>query len=430
MDAAGVLAAARETGVRFIRLQFIDILGMIKDVAIPALRLDEALNGGIAFDGSALQGFVRAAESEMLLRPDPSTYAPLPWSDPPGSTARLICSVFHQDGRPFPGCPRGNLERVIEAHRGLGYSMRVQTEVEFYLLRNGENEGSAVEADESGGYYDHVRGDDTGDVRRLLVVTLCEMGVPVIMSFHENSPGQHEIVIGSDDALAAADHITTAKVTAKRLAAHLGYQATFMPKPRSGLNGSGLHVRIRMEKSGRELLHHDRKGHPSLRCFLAGVLEHAGALCAVANPIVNSYKRLVPGYEAPTRCGWSYGGRDSLVRVRGEANREDSIEYRGPDPSCNPYLLLACVFQAGLDGLIRKAPLQAPEETAAADGVPATPLPRTLGEALSALETDAVIQSALGQGILPDYINARRVEWQMYLSQVDRWEIDHYLAKC
>lgn len=432
MNAGDVVQKAGESGVQFIRLQFIDILGIIKDVVIPVERLEEALARGIRFDGSALQGFVRTAESDMLLKPDPHTYRVLPWGNPPGVTALLICSVHHMDGRPFAGCPRANLARVLSACESTGHQLHLQAEVEFYLLRRDIRGGLAVESDDAGGYFDHVPGGDGDEIRRQLVIILRQMRIPIAMSHHENSPGQHEIVIGRDGAMETADHIAVTKAAARRLAAQLGCQATFMPKPRTGMNGSGLHLRLSMLKKGRNSFH-PNGGHEILsltgRFVLAGLLEHASALCAVANPLVNSYKRLVPGYEAPTRLGWSCSSRDPLFRVSGAMDEEAFVEYRGPDPSCNPYLLLACLAQSGVDGLIRKVPLQMPDGSDGRDTEQAAWLPRTLGEALAALESDPVVRDALGPAILPDYVDARRLEWEMYLSQVDRWEVHHYLGK-
>lgn len=433
MTGPDVLAETARAGVQFVRLQFIDILGIMKDVAIPIERLAEALSHGISFDGSALQGFVRTAESDMRLRPDPETYAVFPWSDPAHPTARLICSVFQPDGEPFGGCPRWNLHRICESAANIGLCVDCEAELEFYLLRPDSKGGYEIRLDDAAGYFDHAPDDRGDEVRRAAVIALRAMGVPVALSHHENSPGQHEVVLGRAGAVATADAAMIVKQVTRRVAAQHGYIASFMPKPRTGVNGSGLHLNLHLtgaHKRGGPRAQLSGPG-PNAAAFAAGLIGHAGALCAVANPLVNSYKRLVPGYEAPVRADCSATGRNPFVRCRPrpEGGVEPVIEFRGPDSACNPYLTLAAVIQAGMDGMIRELdlPLSGSERNILS-GQTAL-LPRTLHEALECLIADSVIGTALGEGILADYVDAKRIEWQMYCSYVDTWEVHHYLGK-
>lgn len=434
MTGLDVLNETEKAGVQFVRLQFIDILGIMKDVAIPVERLKEALSGGVAFDGSALQGFVRTAESDMRLRPDPGTYAVFPWSDPAHPTARLICSVFHPGGGPFEGCPRWNLQRICASATEMGLGVECEAELEFYLLKPDSRGGFEIRRDDAAGYFDNAPDDDGDEVRRAAVIALRAMGVPVVLSHHENSPGQHEVVLGRAGVIAAADAVMTVKQVTRRVAAQYGYMASFMPKPRTGVNGSGLHLHLHLIRTPGRGGSRGQTNDPGVdvSAFAAGLLDHAGALCAVANPLVNSYKRLVPGYEAPVRADWSTTGRNPFVRWRPRHENDDGpiIEFRGPDSACNPYLTLSCVIQAGIDGIVRELDLPPPSgaEKDALSGQE-TFLPRTLHESLESLIEDAVIGAALGDGILADYVDAKRIEWQMYCSHVDTWEVHHYLGK-
>lgn len=434
MTGLDVLNETAKTGVQFVRLQFIDILGIMKDVAIPVERLEEALSDGIAFDGSALQGFVRTAESDMRLRPDPGTYAVFPWSDPDHPTARLICSVFHPGREPFEGCPRWNLHRICASAAETGLGVECEAELEFYLLKPDSQGGYEIRHDDAAGYFDHAPDDCGDEVRRAAVIALRAMGIPVVLSHHENSPGQHEVVLGRAGAVATADAVMTVKQVTRRVAFQYGYIASFMPKPRTSVNGSGLHLHLHLVRTPRRGSPRGRTIDPGVdaAAFAAGLLDHAGALCAVANPLVNSYKRLVPGYEAPVRADWSTTGRNPLVRCRPRRENDDEpvLEYRGPDSACNPYLTLACIIQAGIDGIVRELdlPLLSGPEKGALPGKAAL-LPRTLHESLESLIEDSVIGTALGDGILADYVDAKRIEWQMYCTHVDTWEVHHYLGK-
>ncbi len=433
-----VLRLARELDVKFVRLQFTDILGIIKNVAIPVGMLEKALAGGVMFDGSSIEGFVRIEESDMYLRPDPNTFAVFPWKAKEGTTARLICDVYSTDGTPFEGCPRSTLKRVLQEAREMGFELMVGPEPEFFLFLRDERGRATTITNDHAGYFDLSPVDLGEEARRAIVVALEQMGFEVEASHHEVAPGQHEIDFMYADALKTADNIATFRLVVRTIAMQHNFHATFMPKPIAGVNGSGMHTHLSLFRDGRNAFYHPEGEYQlsdTALYFIGGLMEHARGYTAITNPLVNSYKRLVPGYEAPVYIAWSKQNRSPLIRVpaaRGEATR---LELRSPDPSCNPYLALAVILKAGLDGIKRRiAPPEPVDkniynmtlEEREALGIHS--LPGSLEEALDELERDEVIQEALGDHIFSHFVRAKRIEWDIYRKQVHEWELDQYLT--
>ncbi|MCR4399364.1 MAG: type I glutamate--ammonia ligase [Syntrophomonadaceae bacterium] len=433
-----IMEKAREHGVRFIRLQFTDILGILKNVAIPISQLEKALNGEIMFDGSSITGFAGIEESDMYLVPDPDTFAVFPWRPAVGAVARLICDVYTPDGKPFAGCPRNNLKRVLKEAADLGFIMNVGPEVEFFLfLLDGEGRPTTGTHDEAA-YFDLGPTDRGEDARRDMVMTLEDMGFEVEASHHEVAPGQHEIDFKYDNALKVADAIMTFKLVVHSIAQRHGLHASFMPKPLFGENGSGMHTHQSLFRDGQNAFY-DPQGPDQLsdiaRHYIAGILHHARAFSAITNPTVNSYKRLVPGFEAPVYMAWSNANRSCLIRIPAKRGLSTRIEVRNPDPSCNPYLGLAVMLKAGLDGIKKglEPPAQVQRniyhmtaEERAALGI--GNLPAHLAEALGELEKDEVIRSAVGDHIYNAFMAVKQEEWVTYQRQVHPWEVDKYLA--
>jgi len=438
-----IVKQAASDGVRFIDLQFTDILGTIKSVTIPVGALPEAVERGIWFDGSSIQGFARIQESDMFLVPDAATYAVLPWTSPERRRARLICDIQGPDQQPFMGDPRTALRRAIERAGGMGYGYNCGPELEFFIFKR-SNDGLPLTPipHDVGGYFDFSPKDEAQSIRADIVLALEQMGMKVEASHHEVATGQHEIDFEYADALTAADNAITFKYVVKAIAAAYGVYATFMPKPIFGINGSGMHTHQSLTHTadGRNAFYDasdEYRLSPIAYSFIAGQLAHARALAAVVSPTVNSYKRLTPGYEAPVYICWAQINRSALIRIpRYAEGREQSTraELRFPDPSCNPYLAFAAMLHAGLDGIERG--LHAPEpvnedvyhftpEDLTARGIKT--LPGTLGEALTELEGDPVIQEALGPHICEAYLRAKWAEWEEYRIQVSQWELDRYL---
>jgi glutamine synthetase len=433
-----ILEKAEELRVRTVRLQFTDFLGTNKNVSIPVDELPKALDGQILFDGSSIHGFVRIEESDMLLRPDLDTFALIPWKAEPDVTARLICDITNPDGSPFDGCPRTVLRRVVERARAMGYTLNAGPEAEFFLFHTGQNGVPTTLTHDEAGYFDLGPVDLGEDVRRDIVTALEDMGFDVEASHHEVAPGQHEIDFKYEDALRTADNVTTFEYVTRSVALKHGLHATFMPKPIFGINGSGMHVHLSLFKNGRNVFY-DAKSKDQLsktcRYFVGGLLKHAKGFCAITNPLVNSYKRLVPGYEAPIYICWSERNRSPLVRVparRGEGTR---VELRNPDPSCNPYLALAVIFAAGLDGIENE--IEPPErvvvnvyklgrEERVMRKIPT--LPGTLKDALGELQKDKLICETLGSHVLKHFVEAKTQAWEEYNAMVHQWELDRYLA--
>ncbi|MCS6887534.1 type I glutamate--ammonia ligase [Chloroflexus sp.] len=425
--------------VAFINLQFTDVLGIGKTVTIPVEELPDALDHGVWFDGSSIEGFARMVESDMYLVPDLATYAVVPWDRHEGMiTARLICSVHTPDGKPFAGDPRNVLSRMLDQAAAAGYRFMVAPELEFFLFKTDPN-GHILEPHDKAGYFD-VSTDLATHIRRQMARTLQAMGIAVEAVHHEVAPGQHEIDLRYADALRSADHLVTARVALKAVAQINGLHATFMPKPLAGVNGSGMHVHQSLldVESGKNLFADPDDPYglsPLARHFIAGLLAHARGMCVLLAPLVNSYKRLVPGFEAPVHISWGRTNRSALVRVpRITAGRYQAtrIELRCPDPACNPYLAYAAMLAAGLDGIKRKLPLR---DAAEEDLFHVDPrarglatLPTSLGAALDALREDEVILEAIGPSVAERFLDAKQQEWESYRAYVSQWEIDRYLA--
>ncbi len=358
-----VLEKARQLNVKFVRLQFTDILGVVKNVSIPAKLLPKALEGRMMFDGSSIEGFVRIEESDMYLDPDPDTFVILPWTESTGLTARLLCDIKNPDGSPFAGCPRSALKRVLREAKEMGYDIMVGPEPEFFLFQLSSEGTPTIKTTDEGGYFDLSPSDVGEDARRDIVLSLEEMGFEIEATHHEVSPGQHEIDFRYANALATADAIVTFRVVARTVARRHGFHATFMPKPIAGVNGSGLHLHQSLFDENGNAFFDSKQTNGLSRVamrYISGLMVHARAFTAVTNPLVNSYKRLVPGYEAPVYIAWSMGNRSPMIRVPKSHGPDTRIELRSPDPSCNPYLALAVTIKAGLDGLKRRYDLPAP----------------------------------------------------------------------
>jgi glutamine synthetase len=441
MDSKDVLEQTRADGIHFISLQFTDILGTIKSITIPVGRLEEVLERGTWFDGSSIQGFARIYESDMVLMPDPETYRVLPWSAPERRRARIICDLFRPGGSPFDGDPRTVLRRVLERAHKQGYQFNTGPELEFFLFKKNGALATQPVPHDVGGYFDFSPRDEAQRVRSDIILALEAMGMEVEASHHEVAAGQHEIDFRYDDALVSADNAMTFKYTVKAIAATHGLYATFMPKPLFGVSGSGMHAHQSMFDQQGNNLFYDPDDEYRLSAlaysFIAGQLTHARALAAVVAPTVNSYKRLVPGYEAPVYICWAQINRSALIRIpRYSPGRANSVraELRCPDPSCNPYLAFAVMLAAGLDGIDRglAAPPPVNEDVYDFDeddlreraiGV----LPGTLGEALQELTADPVIRDALGEHVYRAFTRAKQAEWDDYRIRVTEWELARYL---
>ena len=435
-----ILRAADEEGVRFMRLQFTDILGVIKNVEIPRSQFEKALDGQILFDGSSIQGFTRIEESDMLLVPDLETFRVNPWTNPDGSkVARMICDIYLPDGTPFAGCPRMTLKRQVEHAARLGYTMVAGPEAEFFLFQRDENGDPKIETHDVGGYFDLTPVDKGEECRRDIVIVLEAMGFEVEAAHHEVAPGQHEIDFKYAPAVACADNVTTFRFVVKKVAQDHGLHATFMPKPIFGVNGSGMHCHQSLMK-GSENAFYDPNAEWQLSRvavgYIAGILAHAVSFCAVTNPLVNSYKRLVPGYEAPVNVAWSEKNRSPLVRVPAKRGMSTRCEVRMPDPSCNPYLALALMLAAGMDGVARNLdpgpPINKNIFTMShreKRRLKIDQLPANLNDALDELSKDPAMRDALGEHIYDHYMRAKRSEWAEYISHVHPWEQERYLAE-
>lgn len=434
-----ILAMVEENGVKFIRLQFTDILGTLKNVAITDRQLEKALNNQCMFDGSSINGFVRVEESDMYLRPDLDTFVIFPWRPQQGKVARLICDVYMPDGTPFEGDPRYILKKAINKAEAMGYTMNVGPECEFFLFEVDNDGNPTLKTNDKGSYFDLGPIDLGENARRDMTLALEDMGFEIETSHHEVAAGQNEIDFKYADALVTADNVTTFKYVVKSIAQRHGLYATFMPKPLHGVNGSGMHVNISLIKDGKNAFYNeeDQLGLSSVAYnFIAGVLKYIKEICPITNPLVNSYKRLVPDYEAPVYIAWSAKNRSPLIRVpsaRGEGTR---IEFRSPDPSSNPYLVLACLLLAGLEGI--KDNLEPPKcidrnifnlsrEERKRENI--ENLPESLHEAIAYMQKSDLVKEALGKNTFEYYIKAKEVEWDNYRTRVHQWEINSYLSK-
>jgi len=423
--------------VKFIRLQFVDIFGTLKNVAITVEQLNRALNGEIMFDGSSIEGLLRSSESDMYLKPDLSTFEIFPWRPHQGKVARLICDIYKANGEPFGGDPRAVLKDTIKQADSMGYDIKLAPEFEFFLFHTDENGDPTRTTHDKAGYFDLGPIDLGENVRRDIVLTLQDMGFEIAASHHEVSPGQHEIDFAPDEVLKAADNIVTFKLVVKVIAQKHGLHATFMPKPLQHLNGSGMHTHISLFKKDGTNAFFDKDAENQLSetgySFMAGLLHHAKAVTAVTNPTVNSYKRLIAGKEAPLKIGWSTLNASPLVRIPSVRNETAYLEYRSPDPSCNPYLALAAMITAGLDGISKK--MKASEQMSEQELTSMVKafdfeqsLPKTLKDALIELESNPIIKASLG-GVYNNYKLAKITEWTEYMSTVHDWEVTKYISR-
>ncbi|WHZ04975.1 type I glutamate--ammonia ligase [Neobacillus sp. YX16] len=430
---------AQEENVKFIRLQFTDILGTIKNVEIPVSQLEKALDNKMMFDGSSIEGFVRIEESDMYLYPDLNTWVVFPWTAEKGKVARLICDIYTAEGNPFDGDPRNNLRRVLKEMEELGFTdFNLGPEPEFFLFKLDEKGEPTLELNDQGGYFDLAPTDLGENCRRDIVLELEEMGFEIEASHHEVAPGQHEIDFKYADALTACDQIQTFKLVVKTIARKHGLHATFMPKPLYGVNGSGMHMNLSLFSNGKNAFYEptgDLEMSDTARQFIAGILKHAPSFTAVTNPTVNSYKRLVPGYEAPCYVAWSARNRSPLIRIPASRGLSTRVEVRSVDPAANPYLAMAVLLKAGLDGIKNKMTPPAPvdrniyvmsKEERIEEGI--IDLPATLAQALDQLKSDEVIVSGLGEHIFEHFIEAKEIEWDMFRTVVHPWERDQYMS--
>lgn len=430
-----IIRMVEDEDVEFIRLQFTDIFGILKNVAITASQLDKALNNDCMFDGSAIEGFVRIDESDMYLHPDLDSFEIFPWRPQQGKVARLICDVYNPDGNPFIGDPRYVLKRAVKRAADMGYTFQVGPECEFFLFHTDDDGMPTTVSHERAGYLDTSPIDLGENTRRDIILTLEEMGYQITSSHHEIAPAQHEIDFAFEDALSTADKVMTFKMAVRTIAKRYGLHATFMPKPRQDVNGSGLHLHMRLLKNGRNVFTGEN-GELSTdgEAFLAGILGHVVGMTAVFNPLVNSYKRLVPGFEAPSDVTWSRTQRNALLHVRKRRGEGVDLELRSPDCAANPYLLLALCLEAGLDGIRKqqKAPKELTEDICRLSDEEKKQrkiqsLPENLGVALDAMGQDLLVREVLGESYVAEYQKMKRREWKNYLEQVTKWELEQYL---
>jgi glutamine synthetase len=440
MDTKTILEKCKKDNVRFMRLTFTDIDGVVKNVEVPREQFAKALDGQIMFDGSSIEGFTRIEESDMLLVPDPTTFCVYPWPTPYGKVARLICDVYNADGSPFAGCPRLTLKRIVARAAKRGWTMMAGPEAEFFLFKRDDNGRPNHEVHDVGGYFDLTPVDLGEEARRDIVNVLESMGFEVEAAHHEVAPAQHEIDFKYADAVATADNIVTFRFVVKKVALDHNLHATFMPKPIFRVNGSGMHTHQSLfDRNGKNIFY-DPKGPYELsavgRGYIGGILEHARAFAAVTNPLVNSYKRLVPGYEAPVNVAWSEKNRSPLVRVPARRGIGTRCEVRMPDPSCNPYLAIAVMLAAGLDGIEKKLDCGEPVNQNIFEmserekrRLRIRQLPGSLAEALDLMEKDEVVRETLGEHIFTNFLRNKREEWHRYISVVHDWERDQYMEK-
>ncbi|MFC5712011.1 type I glutamate--ammonia ligase [Thalassorhabdus alkalitolerans] len=438
-----ILRIAEEENIKFIRLQFTDLQGVIKNVEIPYDQLTKALDNQMMFDGSSIEGFVRIEESDMYLYPELDTWVVFPWTPEKGKVARLICDIYEpgapgEEPTPFEGDPRGILKRVLQEAKDMGYTaFNIGPEPEFFLFKNDEKGEPTMELNDKGGYFDLAPTDLGENARRDIVLELEDMGFDIEASHHEVAPGQHEIDFKYADAVTACDNIQTFKLVVKTIARKHGLHATFMPKPLFGVNGSGMHCNMSLFNEDGNVFYepnNETQLSETAMQFLSGILDHAQAFTAVTNPIVNSYKRLVPGYEAPVYVAWSMRNRSPLVRIPSSRGMSTRIEVRSPDPAANPYLAMAALLASGLDGIKKKG--QSPEPTdrniyvmdkeeRVEEGI--KDLPANLKEAIDNLKKDEVLVKALGEHAVEHFVEAKEIEWDMFRTQVHPWEREQYI---
>ncbi|MDR2860433.1 MAG: type I glutamate--ammonia ligase [Elusimicrobiota bacterium] len=435
-----IVQLVKDNDVKFIRLQFTDVIGTLKNVAVTASQLEKVLSNKCMFDGSSIEGFVRIEESDMYLYPDLDTFTIFPWRPQEGKVARLICDIYMPDGKPFDGCPRYALKKVLKQAESLGYSLNVGPECEFFLFLLDEKGNPTTITQDDAGYFDLAPVDLGENARRDICLTLESMGFEIEASHHEVAAGQHEIDFKYGDALRTADNINTFKMVVKTIAKKHGLHATFMPKPIAGINGSGMHTNMSLFdiKAGKNAFD-DAKGEHGLSetalYYIGGLIKNMRSIAAITNPTVNSYKRLVPGYEAPVYIAWSPRNRSPLIRIPAARGASTRTELRCPDPSSNPYLVLAACLAAGLDGIKNKIkPPKAvdqnlfkmsPEDR---KKLGVGDLPADLNDALNEFEASAFMKETFGEHVFTRYIEAKRKEWNSYKATVHQWELDNYLS--
>jgi len=435
-----IMKTIEEQNIRFFRLQFVDIFGFMKNVALPLSQIEKALDGQMMFDGSSIDGFARINESDMYLKPDYDTFTVLPWRNMDGvAAARIICDVHTADGSPYEGCPRVNLKRVLAEAKDLGYTMNVGTEAEFFLFEYTEDGTPSTTTNDVAGYFSLDPEDTANNCRREIIETLELMGFEIEASHHEVAEGQHEINFKYADALTAADNTVTFKWVVKTIAKNYGLHATFMPKPIFGINGSGMHTNQSLFNLDGTNAFFDESDPLQLSevayQYIAGALKNARGFAAVTNPLVNSYKRLVPGYEAPVYSAWSASNRSALIRIPAARGMSTRTEIRCPDPTCNPYLAFAMMLNSGLDGVKNKlAPppsvdkdiFEMNSDQMAAENI--SVLPANLKEAIDEFGANPISKETLGPHIFGKYIEAKNKEWNSFRTSVSQWELDEYLA--
>ena len=433
-----IIRICDEQDVEFIRLQFIDVLGIPKNVAVTSSQLEKVLTDGMMFDGSSIEGFARIEESDMYLKPDLDTFVIYPWRPQTGKVARFICDVYTPAGEPFDGDPRGILKKQMEEAKKLGYEFNVGNECEFFLFQTDENGRPTTKTNDEAGYFDLDPVDMGTDARRDICLTLEQMGFEIEASHHEVAEGQHEIDFKYADALTTADNVVTFRLAVKTIAKKYGLHATFIPKPIFGINGSGMHTNMSLFKDGKNAFF-DPAGELQLSdtaySFIAGVLKHVAGITAVTNPLVNSYKRLVPGYEAPCYIAWSASNRTDIIRIPASRGAGTRVELRSPDPSTNPYLCLACCLAAGMDGIKNNLPapdsvdvnlFKSTQEERDALGV--KNLPGSLYEALKTMEEDGLVKEVLGEHAYNAFYTSKMQEWDSFRMFVSQWELDEYMT--
>lgn len=434
-----VLRTVEERGIRLVRLWFTDVLGNLKSFAISPAEMENALNDGMSFDGSSIDGYSRVQESDVLAIPDPNTFELLPWVDPKGAEARVFCDIATLDGEPFEGDPRQVLRRNLDAARRLGYSFFVAPDIEYFYVAPPEGSGPPTLLD-SGGFFDLTSTDIASSLRKETIRTLETMGIPVEYSFHEDAPSQHEIDLRHTDALSMADSVMTFRFVVREIAAARGVHATFMPKPLEHIQGSGMHLHLSLfsgEDNAFYAADDTYSLSPVARSFMAGLLAHAAEITAVTNQTVNSYKRLVPGFEAPVHVSWARNNRSGLIRVPVPKRANPlatRVEYRSPDPACNPYLAFSVILAAGLRGIERGYELPAEADANLFEmtdvdlgklGV--AQLPQSLSDALRIMESSSLVADALGEHIFEWFLRNKRAEWRAYKTHVSQFETDRYL---
>lgn len=434
-----IMRIVEEQDVKFIRLQFTDVLGSLKNVAVTVSQLPKILEEGMMFDGSSIEGFARIEESDMYLKPDLDTFVIFPWRPQQGKVARFICDVYTPSGEPFAGDPRYILKKTMAEAKELGYEFNVGNECEFFLFHTDENGVPTTITNDEAGYFDLAPVDNGEDARRDICLTLEEMGYEIEASHHEVAEGQHEIDFKYDNALTTADNVMTFKLVVKTIAQKYGLHATFMPKPIFGINGSGMHTNMSLFKDGKNAFFDEKDSlqlSKTAYSYIAGVIEHVAGITAVTNPLVNSYKRLVPGYEAPCYIAWSASNRSDIIRIPASRGAGTRVELRSPDPSTNPYLCLALCLAAGLDGI--KKNLDAPKSVdinmfkmtqEERDEMGIKNLPGNLKEALETMEKDGLAKAVLGDHVYNAFVNCKNAEWDSFRTFVSQWEIDEYICK-